>query len=415
MVVHDGLYGINTRTIGVSRDMVASAQDQIQGAFMLAHNDPDLIPIARGRGVKTIYRQDPDERLDQDASEFVRTRAEKGSDFIHGTNEIVASPKLHEVIAKHLRASVEQGQRYVAYNYGTNAGKWQYDGAYDNMVYARDNKQVLGIHIYPDYIKSHTDTLREFLELKHALNIFTICTEFGYLRDAYASATRGIRGMGDEVRWQQQNLDEQGLWKKLLDDWMPFFYEEQIPICGFCFDPWDKPTVEEAKAVGLGFWDRPQTITLMGNMNQVYKFKGEPKPVATVKPKPNTVGIHGQITQFDVGIPFKNVRTAPKLSGADSDIGDLKVNERFTHFPAELTEPENSDWHYIIRDSDGLEGWVLWTGLTFVPTPIVLPPDPPPDTGLPSWTQEEIDDLSKAQLLITKVLKGKSPSSGNTF
>src|SRR5258705_127552 len=79
----NGIIGVNTRTIGVSRDQIMSAARQIGSAWILCHNDPDLVREANAAGFRTIYRQSDDDNLGMDAAQFARTRLEKGATLAH--------------------------------------------------------------------------------------------------------------------------------------------------------------------------------------------------------------------------------------------------------------------------------------------------------------------------------------------
>lgn len=353
----NGIYGFNTRVIGVSRDMIMSAAHRTGGAFMLCHNDPDLVREANAAGIQTIYRQSENESLESlDSFQFVQTRAEKGAAYVHLTNEVDPSPLLHKKTREMLEAATALSVKAVAYNFGTHAGRWQFDQARDNLAYAVKHGHALGIHLYPDEV--HDSTLKEWLDVKRSLGIFTICTEFGYLRD-YRDPYSGWRNrLGADERHE------------FLRKWIPFFYEEQIPVCTFCFDPWDQPNVEYAKAEGLGFWDYEDVLNTMQSLNQFFIFKGVklmPVAIEHVDP-PTTGGVRGAV----VSMPSQFVNFRAEPTSASADQGDLHKDELVTYFDDDV-----NGWVYVIRETPSAKGWVSLQngGVQFVPE---LLPDPPP-------------------------------------
>lgn len=65
-----------------------------------------------------------------------------------------------------------------------------------------------------------------------------------------------------------------------------------------------------------------------------------------------------KILSFPVGVTYRNIRVQPNATA--TDIGDLKVGDVVTAYV-----PSTDDgWVGIVRASDNVKGWVLWTGVS---------------------------------------------------
>lgn len=286
----NGILGLNTRTIGVSRDMIMSAARQIGGAWILCHNDPDLVREANAAGFKTIYRQSADESLDMDAATFARTRLDKGATLAHSYNEITSQPKLHA----NTKTALTLGKQLI-YNYGTHAPRSAWEDGIENIRAAAATGQGIGIHFYPDTVND--STLKEWLSIKRAVGGLWIVTEFGYLRD-FRNPYKGWRGV--------MNAGQRAAF---LDTWMPFFNAENMPVCEFCFDPWDQPTVEAAKADGLGFWDYADTISHMAVLNRTFTWSEKP----VTQPYPDGANPAPKVINQTVGLKLRATPNGAQL------------------------------------------------------------------------------------------------------
>lgn len=393
-----GIAGFNVRTIGVSRDQVMNAARQIGSAWILCHNDPDLIREANAAGFKTIYRQSGDETLDMDATLFARTRLDKGATLAYSYNEISTQPKLHS----NTKIALTLGKQLI-YNYGTHAPRSAFVDALENIKTAAATGQAIGIHFYPD--KTHDSTLKEWLDIKHTVGGLWIVTEFGYLRD-YSNPYKGWRGIWDANKRTA-----------FLDEWMPFFNAEQMPVCTFCFDPWDQPTVEAAKAEGLGFWDYSDVIQKMQTLNKTYQWS-EKMPI----PDPTSGGVQATLTS--VPSTYINIRQQPN-SNAGSDIGDLLPGDVVNYFPT--YQPAGTEgWVFVqpvrqVARATGqqvaVNGWVSKQNGTVIfteagtPVPPVDPPVDPPTDDSVILTRTEADQMIASLESMAARLKGQ-PSGG---
>ena len=170
----NGINGMNARALGgISDDMIIGAAARIGGAFLLCQDEPKLIPMARGLGIQTIYRQSGDDPThnplpDSNSSAVIKAAAEsftiergkKGADYVHLTNELGSSPKLHEFTRYCLETCAREGWRGLPYNYGTHTRLQEFVDARANLVYAIATKQAVGVHMYPDV--THDATVAEF-------------------------------------------------------------------------------------------------------------------------------------------------------------------------------------------------------------------------------------------------------------
>lgn len=77
-----------------------------------------------------------------------------------------------------------------------------------------------------------------------------------------------------------------------------------------------------------------------------------------------------KITGFPPTVPFRNIRTVAGATDANSDIGDLRVEDVVDV----ILPPDAAGWINLTRLSDGIRGYVLWTGVLTEAVPV--PPQP---------------------------------------
>lgn len=369
----NGLLTLNTRTNLVSRDMEMAAWRDLGAAWLLIHNDHELVPVANSAGAKTIYRQDPDTSLPpfQNGSEmqahaeaFVQTRLEKGAAVTHLTNEIVSSPSLQQWTKFALQYCVRVGGKAIPFNFGTHADRWQFEQSEANVKYCVEHDIPIGVHVYLD--GQHDATAYEWLWLKQKYGGTWIITEFNYI----VSYTQGELGplatQSDEQHalWLEANVT------KLIEK----VGATGLVICYFSFDPW--PPDKNKRDKGFGAVNRPKTLAEMASLDQRYIYvKGKPivppTPVEPFVPAPTTGGFLATLTKLPAS--WVNVRAQPYADAAD--LGDLHKGDQVTQFPI---VPEAPGAVYIEKDK--LKGWVSLQNGAVVFTPNTIPVPPPSDT-----------------------------------
>lgn len=253
----NGLLGLNVRTLGVSRDQIQSAVQQIGCAFVLVQDDPDLIAPLKALGVKTIYRQSNDETLTLDPATFVQTRAEKGADYVYLTNELDPTPDLLSWTNGAIDYANAHGIKLCIFNFSTGRSAAQWQAAHDVAQSAIRAGHAVGFHAYP---KSATDPdVQNYLALKHELGGLWIATEFAFQIDAW----HGWRGT--LTPFQYGNF---------LDQTIGLFAQEQMPVLLFSGDNW--PANAQGQASGFGVLDNAEMIRQIAITNEGLSWKGIP-------------------------------------------------------------------------------------------------------------------------------------------
>lgn len=367
---YQGLMGFNVRTLGVSRDQIMAAAQRVKGAFILVMDDPDLVRSAKAAGMRVIYRQSGDEQLpasDKDADikaaayAFVGTRAEKGADVIHFTNEQGHSHKLHVFTKYCYQCCHENGWIGVGYNYATHTPRqeWEDPEGIEVMRYAAQTGQFVGAHAYMDGVDD--GVAFPFLALKQKLGLRMILTEFAQSRDLVTK--RGWRGISTPT----QRRD-------FIAKWVSWMVENNIPAQFFCFDPWDQPTPDRAKAEGFGYWDYEDVLTSMSGYNVNNQWKEKPVPVPPVTPTypPGTLPVEATVN-LSAGV---NLRSTPDASSPTNILATLPYGTRVTVF--EQPSVSAGGYTFIRVNADvTLSGWCAqWVGGkdTFVPSVAPTPP-----------------------------------------
>lgn len=236
----NGLLGLNVRTLGVSRDQIMSAARPLGGAWMLIQDDPELVTQAKAAGFKTIYRQSGDETLSLDPATFVQTRAEKGADFVHLTNELDPTPEQLDWTRKAIDYATPRGIKLVIHNYSTGRSLLQWRDAATVCRLAVLQGHAIGLHVYRH---SATNAVDKWLNLKHELGGLWLVTEYAFLVDPY----HGWRGVLSPAQYGA-----------FFDATLPLFEREQMPLLLFSGDPW--PTNNEGKASGFGVLDNGDVL-----------------------------------------------------------------------------------------------------------------------------------------------------------
>lgn len=400
-----GLMTLNTRTNLVSRDMEMAAWRDLSAAWLLVHNDPDLVRSANSEGAKTIYRQDPDKSLPvfQNGSEtqahaeaFVQTRLEKGAYRTHLTNEIVSSPGLQKWTKFALEYTVRVGGKSIPFNFGTHAARWQWEQSEANVRFCIEHDIEIGVHIYLD--GKHDDTAYEWLWLKQKYGGNWAITEFNYIVD-YEQGELGPLGVQSDEQhaaWLEKNVTK--LIEKVGID--------GLVICYFSFDPW--PPDEDKRDKGFGAVNRPKTLAKMADLNKRYLYmKGKPAmPPVTYPPLPVASDPRWKEATIISGAGV-NVRSQP-VKADGNIVGSFSAGNTISvvdDHAASYPDPNGSHW-LPVKLSNSVIGWSRDDVFTYA---LVTKP---PVTPTESVTILKADyDAAMASLeSAIALLKGAKPS-----
>lgn len=380
----NGINGHNIRILnGLSRDMARSAQARTKGAFALCMDDPDLVRELKAMGVKTIYRQSGDDPTHNPIPEsndsgvikaaavaFTDERGKKNADFVHLTNELGSTPKLHEFTRYCLERCSTQGWKGVAYNYYTHADEQHFMDALDNIRYAVSTRQAVGVHMYPDY--AHDATVANFLRIKSEEDGLWIATEFNYTRD-YRDAHRGWRNLPESI-WRDLGFTSLEQFRQsFIRQWSKWLAEHGIPSTWFSLDYWDQPTPESAKEFGYGYFDLEDVLQEMATQNTLYTFTGEAPSMPDYTAHDWGQKIEAATASVNQTI---NVRKAPTEDASGTPTGELDGGLANGSVVSYWDKPfQNSKylWWKIRRVVDAEDRYCAQvSGLTF--TVVVEPP-----------------------------------------
>lgn len=205
-------------------------------------------------------------------------------------------------------------------------------------------------------------------------------------------------GGGRHDGWQDAGWSQEQYCNRLLDA-QEDVYLNAVPVCVYCWG-----TGANNDWLSFDIQDAGTLQKMLINWNENHPIQEQP-PMPNVPP-PTTGGVNATLTKMPGS--YVNFRIQPNSSAPD--VGDAYKGDDGVYYPDAIS----GGWGYF-RRSDGTEGWIsLQNGAVAFTVDAPEPPDPEPPSGLPQWTQQEVDDLTKARDLIDAVLKGKSPT-GNTF
>lgn len=343
----NGLLGLNVRTLGVSRDAIMSAAQQIGGRFILVQDDPDLVRAAKAAGLTTIYRQSGDETLSTPPDVFVQTRAEKGADYVYLTNELDPTPELLDWTRRAIDYATQRNIKLCIFNFSTGRTNSQWDTCRDVARRAVSGGHAVGLHIYLTN-SEHTDL--QWLNLKRDLGGLWLVTEYAVYRDAY----HGYRGL---LTPQQYGA--------FFDATLPLFEAEHMPVLLFSGDNW--PANEQGKASGFGVLDNTAVVNEIARVNRTFTWNG--LPVIPTLPDRNTLGNPQSVLVTKTIAADVNIRSAPNRS---SDVvGTFKTGDTITLRPQHTGLLDSYLWYAIEAPKVGWSANVF----DFVPavqdTPII--------------------------------------------
>lgn len=349
----NGLYGLNVRVLGVSRDQVMGDVVKLRPAFMLVHDDPALAALCASVGIRVIYRASGDDPqgnpLAQSPAVFVQTRADAAptAAYIHLTNELDPSPALHKWTLEAMQYANKIGRKVCILNTATNKSREQYEACRANVVYARQHGHAVGIHIYED--GAHDDGAYDgWLTLKREVGGLWIVTEYAPIQTIF-DANTGWRAF--------MSPDQVSVFAGKRVAW---FANERMPVLWFSYDDW-QPT-DYGRAKGFGIWRENGLINRLAALNGIYKYREAeiPVPQTPTYPKPEDLGEPSEHVVTWVKNLYVNLRALPSASSAD--IGDVKAGDRVLARP--LTWDGNGyKWARLERPA----GWIASELLTLKP------------------------------------------------
>lgn len=347
----NGVAGLNTRTLGVSRDMIMSAALALGGKYLLCQDDPDLAALAASAGLKVIYRQSQDETLSLDPAAFVAERAKNApaAAYLHLTNELDPTPDQLAWTLEAMSYANSIKRKVVANNYSTHRSAKQWEDARPTIAYAVQHGHAIGVHVYSRHL-SEPDAL-VFLPLKQRYNGVWIVTEFGYALDAH----HGWRG----TLSQQQYAD-------FCAAWLPTFARENMPVLLFSYDHWTAN--EEGKAHGFGVNDAPEFLSALAVLNAKY-------PLQETVPVPPTPYPPGALPAAVLVNQTAGLKLRPNPTVTQKELRIMAYREQVTRYAQPMVVADGYAW-YRVLDGMGNAGWCA-DPIQGVPSFIDAAPVPP--------------------------------------
>lgn len=406
--------GINTRTILVNRDNELAAMLQIGGRYALVMNDPELAAMAAGQGVQVIYRESgdapEDEPLRQDPAAFVQKRAEhaQAAAYIHLLNEIDPSADEQRWSREAFKYAKSIKRRLLVGNYATHRSREQWEFARPLLAEAAGAGYGIGIHHYVP--PGGAAGGLEWITTRTGVGGLWFVTEFAYGRytpDGQIDPHRGWRGITNERER-----------RAFIEKWSAYYSAKNIALLWYCYDFWDKPNLEIAKAEGFGYNDLSDVLNSFRDFNKVYTVK-DVTPMPDI-PAPTTGGVKAKLTTIPGD--YINVRAQPNpdsaTSNASADVGDLLVGDVVTYYP----DAKQGEWVYqtpltpVQRPTgrqNAAAGWASEQGgkVTFekVVDPPPVEPEPEPEPQTITLTIDQYNVLVASLSIAQRVLADIAP------
>lgn len=333
----NSILGFNVRTLGVSRDMIASAAFALGGKYILVQDDPDMAARAASMGMKVIYRQSGDETLSLDPASFVAERAKNApaAAYIHTTNELDSTPELLAWTMEAMRYADNIGRKVVILNYSTHRTADQWNASSGVINHAVRMGHGTGVHLYST--RTSDPQALTWQALKKTIGGTWLVTEFGFAWDAH----HGWRGSLTEAQYAD-----------FCRAWLPTFAAENMPVLLFSYDHW---TANDAgKAHGFGVNDAPEFINAAAALNKQYPIT-EGTPVPPVTPTGNPVAMRVTAT---AGLKLRAVPNGEPV------LYTMPYNLTVTGYPD--TKQRAGSFQWIVVDANGTRGWAAATYLQAV-------------------------------------------------
>lgn len=377
---------------GYSRDKSVESIRAIGGRYVTVTNDPLLCQMVLDVGAIPLYRVHTQDWNDDDADAHFDARvyarklhaeAPRGA-HLYIANEVGTNnpERLNTWTLNAVDEANKVGRKVVAFN-------WSYlnppHSIWDNLE-ASAKALVAGGHFFgwhEGYDLTYNTLAKAYPE---AIGRFRYCQQrFGgkHLITEFAASKTPHDG------WKAWLTVEQ--WAALVRDAVRDVYAPHGAfVTPFTLFPWRR---------SFEYFDSPALQNSWAETNRLFPVKDI--PVTQPIPKPTGEATPRKVTGFPPNVPFRNIRKQPKATDANSDVGDLRVGDTISvYFGTSI-----DDWLYVERGSDGVEGWVLFTG--------VLTTSPDPIGKRFSWSETEVNDLHA--YIDTFISKGVPSDSGGGF
>ena len=341
----NGINGINTRTQLVNRDNELAAMRKIGGRYALVMNDPELAAMAAGQGIRVIYRESgdapEDDPLKTDPEVFVRLRHVHAPDaaYIHLLNEIDPSTDEQKWNREALKVAKSINRKCVVGNYSTHRSREQWEFARPLLAETVGAGHAVSFHHYVP--PGNAAGGIEWITVKSGVGGLWLCTEFAfgrYTAGGQIDAHRGWRGItSPEERWA------------FIEKWSAYYSAKNIALLWWCFDWWDQPSVEVAKAEGFGYNDLPDVLDSLATFNKIYTVKDVPTvPTVNIPSNPGD------------GVAAEVITSGLRMR-ADANGAYLRAfvhGERVTLFPdTQKTVPGSAYTWAFLHDGFNNPGW----------------------------------------------------------
>lgn len=397
---------VEANSSGYSRDIAVANARQIGGKYATVVNDPLLCLMLLDVGVTPIHRINRGGLLDDNQQqygntrEYIRTAHTEVPDkraLLNWNNEPAHDTQrlLREGLVA-IDEAVKLGRTLVmlGWSYGNPepADHDILDPLYRRMA---ETGMIYACHEgtdeqHPTLANCYPSLIGRFLPIQRKYGLQVIVTEFAASKDAWNG-------------WQTWNSN----YAAVCEDTVREVYAPNgVYMTPFTAFPWK---------TGFDYVNSPELKAAWKATNERYPVKEQPPVTQPTVPPPEVGGIKGVIAAYPPGIVYRNIRSQPVTSA--TDVGDLRADEVIVAYVDAL----DNGWCYIERLSDGVKGWVLWTGVKFAPE--LLPPEPPPNVTLtPAQVAQlrahakDIDAANAGIMAILDAAEGvKPPVSGGTF
>lgn len=256
--MNNSLFGVNVRTLGISRDQVMPVIRQLAPAFTLVHDDPELAALVQAAGLRVVYRQSGDESFDLAPAEFVRVRAANvpAPAVLHTHNERGLTPALAQREIECMKAADAIERKLCIINAATHQSAADWQTMRPAIEYAVAHGHICGVHVYLD---GKLDQYAwEFLPLMREYGGTWVLTEFAPIADINDPFT-GWRGF--------MSADAVGAWIRGIT---PTLKRLNLPACWFSLDHWQPNDYGRSK--GFGMYGIAEIIDQMVSANSTAQW-----------------------------------------------------------------------------------------------------------------------------------------------
>lgn len=357
----NGCLGVHTVPEGgYSRDAAIQSILQIQGKYVTVTNDAALCQMVLDVGAVPLYRVHTQDWNDDDADGHFDARvwvrklhseAPAGS-ILYIANEVGTNnpERLNTWTLNAVDEANKLGRKVVAFNWSyLNPPHRIWDILAPSARALAAGGHFFGWH--EGYDTTYDTLAKAFPE---AIGRFRYCQQrFGgkHLITEFAASKTPHDGWKTWLTWQQ--------WATMLEDAVRDVYAPHGAfVTPYTLFRWRR---------GFEYYDAPELKAAMRSINERYPVTQPTNPPVPPVQPPTEGGIKGVIASLPQGVAYRNIRVQPVASA--TDVGDLKPDELIIAYVNAKTA---DDWCYIERLSDGVKGWLLWSGVVFAPE--LLPP-----------------------------------------